>query len=189
MIQFACWKCSKSLRAAPKNAGRKCKCHGCGEINTIPGTFDEVHRVVDVQEPSDELLAATATEPSVELAEPEPFALRKPQQADRHFVEYKAKEPWYFKAIEYWCYLNIVLGFLGLLIVLFLFAKQSADMYSVTKDFGQSLRIAFAGTVYIAIVALGYVAGWAVILVFLDVARNIRGIRHAAFKIANNSDA
>jgi tetratricopeptide (TPR) repeat protein len=36
MVSFWCTNCGKTINANDKDAGKKCKCRGCGKINTIP---------------------------------------------------------------------------------------------------------------------------------------------------------
>jgi TM2 domain-containing membrane protein YozV len=42
MLRFVCWQCGKSLKASPVNAGKKCRCSGCDELNTIPSHGVEI---------------------------------------------------------------------------------------------------------------------------------------------------
>ncbi len=185
MIGFSCWGCGKTLKARDNAAGMKCKC-SCGRENTIP----EFESSGEVTEPS--VLKKIPEPPSFpELGpEPEPEVVRTALPAVRHiehkhFIEYKVNEPWYFKAIEYWCYFNLALGFLGMMLVLFLFSKDAVERYRLIDNLGAALRVTFLVYIWGVLALFGYVASWAVILVGLDVARNIRGIRHAAFRIAD----
>lgn len=52
-IHFPCWSCGKSLKVKQAYAGRKCRCTGCDNVNSIPGTID-VNAVLDDVEEEEE---------------------------------------------------------------------------------------------------------------------------------------
>jgi DNA-directed RNA polymerase subunit RPC12/RpoP len=57
-VKFTCFRCSKSVRALVKHAGRKGKCPSCKAKNTIPGheqdeLLTSVTRFLDSCEASD----------------------------------------------------------------------------------------------------------------------------------------
>lgn len=73
MIRFVCWNCGKSLKAQPANAGKKCRCNACDELNTIPS-----HGIEAVTE------AESAPQPA---PTPQFEASRPPQQ--EYFPEFE----------------------------------------------------------------------------------------------------
>lgn len=190
MIEFPCWGCGKNLKARDGAGGKKCKCPKCDRENTIPFAA-EADPVEVSNEPvariKPDLLGSEDFQKDQSKSTPtydfEPVVLQNSIAAD--FVEYKVREPWYFKEIEYWTYINIGLGMLAFIVIVFLFSSEIAEYYKLTKKISDAVKMAFFLYVWAMLGVFAYIASWAVILVGLDAARNLRGLRHAAFKIAN----
>jgi hypothetical protein len=187
VINFVCWNCSKPLKASVVHAGKKCKCSKCDNVNTIPTVAGLPRNVTKVQtvpapdEPSplDELDEAVGA--------PDPDSEYVPLLQSKHFKEYRLREPWYFKIIEAWSYFNIALGLLFFVGIFIAFAVELAEH---AKELGFRRAFALSLAVYInwIIGVFGFLASWAFMLLILDAARNLRGIRHAAMRMTEQSN-
>lgn len=184
MIKFNCWGCGKLLKANDAAAGKKCKC-GCGKENTVPAMEPQGENT-DTQLNIPEPISKPEPDPTPEF-DFEPQSLPSRKQSS-HFVEYKVKEPWYFTAIEYWCYFNLLIAVFVFFVLIIFFAMSLAKNLKIYESVAEAMQVAIIGFIGAAFMLFGYIAVWSVILLALDVARNIRGIRHAAFKLVKNTE-
>ncbi len=181
-ISVSCPSCSSKFRTDAAHIGKKARCKKCSAVLTVTPSDDDLYELDTPAAPpsaspswqEDDQEVAAEPLPSAYAPVAIPVSVPLPPLADRSMPT----EPWYYQFLVGYAWTVAVLGLLQLLY----FAMKLVEQYEKLGDTELASDLFWRGATSVMTIAacimIGALLVSAPVLVFVDIARNVRAMRY-----------